>query len=139
MIEGGALVIKVNQPLKALIQNILQFDIRLDTESMEKERQKVLKNEGSTLYDVTAWSLPLAFGIEGYYTTSLPREGLSPYTKLSSSGRLLNPDADYGFILDGTKDGIYIAMSRLMDQSIQMYAIEKLFKSREIVIPQEVY
>ncbi|MAD51855.1 MAG: hypothetical protein CMF79_04685 [Candidatus Marinimicrobia bacterium] len=125
VIEGGALVIKVNQPLKALIQNILQFDIRLDTESMEKERQKVLKNEGSTLYDVTAWSLPLAFGIEGYYTTSLPREGLSPYTKLSSSGRLLNPDADYGFILDGTKDGIYIAMSRLMDQSIQMYAIEK--------------
>ena len=125
VIEGGALVIKVNQPLKALIQNILQFDIRLDTESMEKERQKVLKNEGSTLYDVTAWSLPLAFGIEGYYTTSLPRVGLSPYTELSGSGRLLNPDADYGFILDGTKDGIYIAMSRLMDQSIQMYAIEK--------------
>lgn len=124
-VDGGAVVIKVNQPLQALIQNILQFDIRLDTKSMEKERQKVLKNDGSTLYDVTAWSLPLAFGLEGYYTTSLPRADLNPYTKLSSSGLLINADADYGFVLDGSEDGIYIAISRLMKYGIHIYAIEK--------------
>jgi len=124
-VEGGALVVKVNQPLKALIQNILQFDIRLDTKSMEKERQKLLKNEGSTLYDVTAWSLPLAFGLEGYYTTTLPRISMNPYSKLSGSGQLLNTDAIYGFVLNGAEDGIYIAISRLMEHGIQIHAIEE--------------
>ena len=125
MVKGGALVVKVNQPLKALIQNILQFDIRLDTESMEKERQKVLKNEGSTLYDVTAWSLSLAFGLEGYYTTSLPRINMNTYTKLSGQGELLNSKANYGFVLNGADDGIYVAISQLMDHKIQIHAIEE--------------
>ncbi len=124
-IKDGALVVKVNQPLKALLHNILQFDIRLDTESMAKERKLILKSEGSTLYDVTAWSLPLAFGLEGYFTTTLPRVSLNPYSELSGNGLLKNTNANYGFILDGSKDGIYIAMSRLMDQGIQIYAIEK--------------
>ena len=118
-------MVKVNQPLKALIQNILQFDIRLDTKSMEKERQKLLKNEGSTLYDVAAWSLPLAFGLEGYYTTTLPRISMNPYSKLSGSGQLLNTDAIYGFVLNGAEDGIYIAISRLMKHGIQIHAIEE--------------
>ena len=122
-LQGGSLIIPFNQPLKALIQNILNFDIRLDTKSMEKERREVLKNNESTLYDVTAWSLPLAFGLEGYYTTSLPRIDLSPYKHLSGAGTLVNPDAKYGFIVDGAEDGIYIALSRLMENEIRLWAV----------------
>ncbi len=124
-VDGGALIIKLNQPLRALIQNILHFDIRLDTKSMEKERKMVLKDEGSTLYDVTAWSLPLAFGIQGYYTTKMPRVAINTYSPLSNQGYVLNEDPDYGYVLNGAKDGIYIAMSRLMDLDIKMYAIEE--------------
>ncbi|MFQ6678179.1 MAG: M14 family zinc carboxypeptidase [Fidelibacterota bacterium] len=122
-IKGGALIVPVNQPLKALIQNILQFDIRLDTKSMEKERREVLKNSESTLYDVTAWSLPLAFGLEGFYTTSLPRFDMRPYDHLSDDGELLNTNAEYGFIIDGAEDGIYIALSRLMENKIKLWAV----------------
>ena len=125
VVKNGAVVVKVNQPLKALIQNILNFDIRLDTKSMEKERHEVLKNNGSTLYDVTAWSLPLAFGLEGYHTMNFPRINLEPYSKLSGNGHLLNSEADYGFIVDGSEDGIYIAISRLMEQNIKIHAIEE--------------
>ncbi|MCH7613824.1 MAG: hypothetical protein IIB45_10760 [Candidatus Marinimicrobia bacterium] len=122
-IKGGALIVPVNQPLKALIQNILHFDIRLDTKSMEKERREILKNGKSTLYDVTAWSLPLAFGLEGYYTTHLPNISLNPYTHLSDDGELVNHDAEYGFIIDGAEDGIYIALSRLMENEIRLWAV----------------
>ncbi len=122
-IKGGALIVPLNQPLKALIQNILQFDIRLDTKSMEKERREVLKNNESTLYDVTAWSLPLAFGLEGYYTTMLPHIDFSPYEHLSDNGALVNPNAKYGFIIDGAEDGIYIALSRLMENKISILAV----------------
>ena len=122
-IKGGALIVPLNQPLKALIQNILQFDIRFDTKSMEKERLEVLKKGGSTLYDVTAWSLPLAFGLQGYYTTSLPRIDLSPYKHLSDDGKVLNPDENYGFMINGAEDGIYIALSRLMENKINTFAI----------------
>ena len=124
-VEGGALIVKLNQPLRALIQNLLHFDIRFDTKSMEKERKTILKDEGSTLYDVTAWSLPLAFGIEGYYTTKLPRVSMNAYSPLSTKGVVVNDNPDYGFVLNGAKDGIYIAMSRLMDLGVKMYAIEE--------------
>jgi len=124
-LKGGALIVPLNQPLKALIQNILHFDIRLDTKSMEKERLEVLKNSESTLYDVTAWSLPLAYGLEGYHTTHLPKINLNPYNHLSSDGKLQNQDAEYGFIIDGSEDGIYIALSRLMEHDVTMFAVMK--------------
>ncbi|GIS71387.1 MAG: hypothetical protein CM1200mP10_09640 [Candidatus Neomarinimicrobiota bacterium] len=40
-IPAGSLIVPMNQPLNLLINNILSFDFRLDTKSMEKERQKV--------------------------------------------------------------------------------------------------
>ncbi|GIS70680.1 MAG: hypothetical protein CM1200mP10_02570 [Candidatus Neomarinimicrobiota bacterium] len=61
-IPAGSLIVPKNQPLNLLINNILSFDIRLDTKSLEKERQKIMKDQGSTLYDVTAWSLSHAYG-----------------------------------------------------------------------------
>ena len=72
-IPAGSLIIPLNQPLNILIKNILSFDIRLDTKSMEKERKKLLKNQGSTLYDVTAWSLSHAYGTDSYYTEVMPK------------------------------------------------------------------
>ena len=44
-IPAGSLIIPLNQPLNTLIKNILSFDIRLGTKSMEKERKKLLKNQ----------------------------------------------------------------------------------------------
>jgi hypothetical protein len=56
---------------------------------------------------------------------NFPRINLEPYSKLSGNGHLLNSEADYGFIVDGSEDGIYIAISRLMEQNIKIHAIEE--------------
>ena len=88
-IPAGSLIIPLNQPLNTLIKNILSFDIRLGTKSMEKERKKLLKNQGSTLYDVTAWSLSHAYGTDSYYTEVMPKVSLEPFQAILSEGKLI--------------------------------------------------
>lgn len=123
----GSLIVLVNQPQKSLIQNILSFDLRMDTKSLEKERRELLKNGRGTLYDVTAWSLPLAYGLEAYHTQHLPNISKKPYTPELRAGRLINETARYGFVLSAADDGIYSALSQLFEQDIKLWCAEKLF------------
>jgi len=126
-LPAGSLVIPLNQPLKALIQNILSFDIRIDTKSLEKERRELLKHKESTIYDVTAWSLPLAYGLEGYYTETLPKTPLRTYESASRLGTVVYKTARYGFLIAGSEDGVYQALARLLERGYKVWAAEKPF------------
>jgi hypothetical protein len=126
-LPAGSLVVPLNQPLNTLIQNILSFDIRIDTKSLEKERRELLKHKESTIYDVTAWSLPLAFGLEGYYTESFPKARLKAYKPVSRPGNLVNKDARYGFLVAGAEDGVYQALARLLKRGYKVWAAKKAF------------
>lgn len=126
-LPAGSLVVPLNQPLKALIQNILNFDIRIDTKSLEKERRELLKHKESTIYDVTAWSLPLAFGLEGYYTESFPKTPLKAYEPVSQPGSLVNKTARYGFLVNGSEDNVYHALARLLERGYKVWAAKKPF------------
>lgn len=126
-LPAGTVVIPLNQPLKPLIENILSFDIRIDTKSLEKERREVLKNNRGTLYDVTAWSLPLAHGMEAFYTTTLPRNVLIPYQPPKRQVTLLTARPRFGFLINGRDDRVYLALARLLEKGYQVWCARKDF------------
>jgi hypothetical protein len=127
-LPAGTLVVPLRQPLQAIIRNMLTFDIRIDTRSLERERRELLKNNRSTIYDVTAWSLPLAYGISAYFTESLPpRTDLVPYQPPVVSGKLINPEPRFGWVLDGTDDQIYTALARLLERGVKVWCARKTF------------
>lgn len=127
-IPAGSVIIPVNQPLKALVQNLLSFEIRIDTKSLEKERHELLKNNNSTIYDITAWSLPLAYGIDGYYTDTMPKTNLISYQSKSRDGSLVNPHSGYGYVMDAADDRFYPALSELFEQGMKVWAAKKSFQ-----------
>ena len=126
-IPAGSLIIPLDQPLNTLIKNILSFDIRLDTKSMEKERKKLLKNQGSTLYDVTAWSLSHAYGTDSYYTEVMPKISLEPFRAISNKGKVIGKNPKYGWAIKSDDDQFYHLLGRLLENKIKVWCAEEDF------------
>jgi hypothetical protein len=52
------------------------------------------------MYDVTAWSFLLAYGVESYWSAGNPPRGAVPVLQLSrQAGFLEDPEAQYGFLM----------------------------------------
>jgi hypothetical protein len=79
--DAGAYVVDLAQPLGRLARALLEPDpvldssfvrTQLDRFSRNVERARKGPREDYEFYDVTAWSLPLAFGVEAYWTEDTP-------------------------------------------------------------------
>ena len=126
-IPAGSLIIPLNQPLNILIKNILSFDIRLDTKSMEKERKKLLKNQGSTLYDVTAWSLSHAYGTDSYYTEVMPKIAMDIFQPVQNQGNLIGKNPKYGWAIKSDDDRFYHLVGRLLENKVKAWCAKESF------------
>lgn len=74
---AGAYVVDLDQPQRVLIRSILEQDTPQDKafvdDNMRRFRRNQMRGSGQSkedygFYDITAWSLPLAFGVEAYWT-----------------------------------------------------------------------
>lgn len=68
----GTSIVAMDQPSGRLARAILEFDPRMSTATLQEERKSLEKKGDSRFYDVTAWSLPLAFGVEAWALPSVP-------------------------------------------------------------------
>ncbi len=108
----GAYVVPLNQPQKRLIQALLEPEAKLDEKFIAEEKAKKERNERlgrraarerDGFYDVTAWSLPLSFGVEAYWTedrqdTGLTRLETAPAFSGGIVGDVNGGRARYGYI-----------------------------------------
>jgi hypothetical protein len=76
---AGAYVVDLAQPQRRLAKALLEPHTPLDPAFEREQLQRFERNErrssnkeGYGFYDVTAWSLPLAFGVEAYWTEDAP-------------------------------------------------------------------
>ncbi len=111
----GTFIVFLSQPMRQLLNTILEFDPRMSTSFLEQERYELEKREHSKLYELTAWSLPLAFGVEAYEAGSVGRVGAEKLDEIEKTrGGVVNPDATYGFLVDYSDDTAVPALSRLL-------------------------
>ncbi len=77
---AGSYVIDLNQPQKRLIKALLEPDTPQNKEFLEEQIARFKRNqmrgkgqpkEEYAFYDITAWSLPLAFGLDAYWTEEI--------------------------------------------------------------------
>ncbi len=124
----GTLVVPLNQPLRHLIETILTFDIRLNTRFLEIEKKEILKRNETKLYEVTGWSLPLAYNLDAYFTENLPRLKMEPFESSPPLGAIEGEPPVYGYILDSTDDRSYRALARLLDRGYRVWCGKEPFE-----------
>jgi hypothetical protein len=67
----GTYVVFLAQPSRQLLKAIFEFDPRMSTSFLEEERRELEKRGETRLYEVSAWSLPMAFDVEAYEAGSV--------------------------------------------------------------------
>ena len=128
MIPKGSMLVRLDQPNHALVNAILSFDIRLKNSFLETERRQRLKHSDSQLYETTAWSLPLAYGLEGYYTNDLPPMVTTKYVTHSPTGMVFNPTPSFGYIIPNSDQNSYALLNVLLENQLQVWTANKPFK-----------
>ncbi|MEO8648597.1 MAG: M14 family zinc carboxypeptidase [Acidobacteriota bacterium] len=87
--SAGSYVIDLDQPQRLLIKAILEQDTPQDKafvdDNMRRFNRNQMRGKGQSkedygFYDITAWSLPLAFGLNAYWTEDAGSFSGSPVT-----------------------------------------------------------
>lgn len=124
----GSYIVPVKQPLQKLVNSILDFDIRLNNSFLKSERESLEKGEGTRLYEVSAWSMPLAYGVDAYVSKSVPAVSKSPVTEIKkTAGKLINPNPNYGYIIKYKDDRSVDALLRFFDKGYKVQCSDKTF------------
>jgi hypothetical protein len=133
----GSYVIDLNQPQKRLIKALMEQDTPQDNAFVRDNMRKFRRNEmrGASqakeeygFYDITAWSLPLAFGIEAYWTeeTGGAVSAVIPDDFLASSKvSSVNMRAQIAYIIPYDTDGAGAMAIRLLKEGFRVSVASK--------------
>lgn len=93
-INPGDLIVPLNQPKSVLVKILFEKNTRL---------------ADSLTYDITAWSLPYVYGVEGYHTTA--KFSLTDFKQTKQSFSEKMATFPYGYILNWTsvKDAEFLS------------------------------
>ncbi len=133
----GTFIVFTSQPLRNLIKAILDFDIHMTTSSLEYERHELEKKKETSVYDVTAWSLPLAYNLETYQSKSSLNVKAEKITAVADpAGEVINSTPAYGYVLGAVSDKAPVALAKLLQAGFKVRVTRKPFQVEGVDFPK---
>lgn len=112
--EPGSYIIPLRQPKKRLLKTLLEPDPEMEASFMktvEERRRRDDKlgtdsgKEGAGFYDITAWALPLHFGVETSFTEEeIPFPGLTRLTERPAKTGGISAKPTYGYAFSSAQN-----------------------------------
>jgi hypothetical protein len=134
--SGGVYMVPLDQPAGALARQLLDPHIPMDARFLREEREYLERGRGTRLYEVTAWSLPLAHDVESYWTREKPGADWT-VGEIPMPRGALTPAADaVAFVVDGSSDGAPAALADLFERQIPARVAERPFRIADVAWPR---
>jgi hypothetical protein len=126
----GTLLIPNRQPLGHLLAAAFEFDPRLSDQALDEERQELLRQGASRIYDTTAWNLTMFFGLDALTLAMELPEGAKPVTAVAApeGGVVAATDAPVAWVVDGADDHVVTVTARLLERGVQVRVAERAFQ-----------
>ena len=126
---AGTLVVSSAQPLRRLMHAILGFDPHMSETFLKQERTELERRRGSRIYDVTGWSVPLAYGLDAAWAAHIVEAAVTAVEIQPEPGLAPDPDAEnaYGFVIDGRSADVLRALVVLLEGGFKPRVASKSF------------
>ncbi|MEP6945767.1 MAG: M14 family zinc carboxypeptidase [Acidobacteriota bacterium] len=134
---AGAYIVDLNQPQRILIKSILEPDTPQDKafvdDNMGRFKRNQMKGSGQAkedygFYDITAWSLPTAFGLDAYWTedTAAPAGPAVTDETIAAAKRGTYPGrAQISYIIPYTTDSAAAMVAQLLQKGFRIAVATK--------------
>jgi hypothetical protein len=116
----------MNQPAKRLIQTLFEREPQLPEDFLKEELEHKAQRVPDRFYDTTAWALPLAFGVEAYWTDQSGSARLLPSETTGSAGASLSHPR-YAYLLPPTSDAWAQTLAHLAQDGYRVHVAQKEF------------
>jgi hypothetical protein len=136
---AGAWLVPACQPLRAMVHAYLDFDTRMPLEDLRREREELELKGRSRVYDVTAWSLPLALDLDAWWCTpaDAPRERLAPAAP--AEVELVGPAPAVGWLVSAADDAALAFVARALESGLAVNASDEALSiaagGRRVALP----
>lgn len=124
--RAGDLIIETAQPSGALAAALLDEKAEMPATFIEEERAKFLRREEDGFYDVTAWSLPTAFGLEASRVAG--RAPVGSEEAEPRAGRVERPGGRLGFLVRSPGLGAFPILARCAENRVPASVAAKSFR-----------
>lgn len=123
---AGTLIVPAAQPRRRLLEAILQFDPHMSDSFLKKEREDLENHRGTRIYDITAWNLPMAYGLPAFWAKSVAPVSFQPPPTNGSAAPSASPG--YGYLIDGATGHVYRALAQLLEDDVKVRVATKPFR-----------
>lgn len=122
----GTFVIEASQPRMAFIRKLMEPHIQIPEEFLEEARERVERSENPRFYDITSWSLPLLYNLQGFSTshgTSISAQRVTE--PIGNPGGMTEDRAEYAYLINGNQTALMSAIIPLREAGIRLHIIYK--------------
>jgi hypothetical protein len=124
--DTGTYVIEASQPRMSFIRNLLDPHIPIPEEFLEEARERVNRGENPRFYDITSWSLPLLFNLQGFSSSDGRSISAEQVTEPVSNLRGMTDEvAEYAYLIDGSQAAALSTVIPLREKEIRLHIIYK--------------
>jgi hypothetical protein len=133
---AGSYAIPLAQPSKRLIRTLLDRNVPMDPAFVKEQERRRRKKLPEEIYDVTAWSLPLAYNVEAV-AVGEPVEGsfeaLTP--ERLPAGRVAESRAPIAWLVPWGTQAAGRFLAAALRQSLQVFSSDKAFRQNGRTYP----
>jgi len=127
-LPAGSWMVRLDQPSGRLARVLLDPHVPMETTFLREEREYLERGRDSRIYDATAWSLPLLYGVDAYWTATKPRGEWQDVEPPRPAGWVGGPGSVYAWVVPGAQDASSGVLADLLQRGINVRIAEKAFR-----------
>ena len=122
----GTYLVEASQPRMRLIRMLLEPHVQIPEEFLAEARERVDRGENPRFYDITSWSLPLMFNLQGFSTSdSRATDAALLAEKVTADGGAPTRVAEYAYLIDGSQSALLSVVHPLREMGIRLHILYK--------------